>query len=230
MASARNGKEVARPDGQSSCLRPYETGNVVQCTRSALLLRIVSREMRQPDVCGEPTSDLLLERAKRGDAGAFEDLIHTHQAMVFSLAYRVTRDRNTAEELAQDVFFELYRSLDRLQSAAHVTHWLRRVTSHRGIDWWRRNMPRHDRPAGDFPPPTGGPASRDFLFEKRLWQLVAALAPDPRMVVILRYQEDLDPSEIAEVLGMSINTVKSHLRRSVAWLRSGLEGECRAIR
>jgi RNA polymerase sigma-70 factor, ECF subfamily len=186
--------------------------------------------MRQANVSGEPTSDLLLERAKRGDTVAFEELIHTHQAMVFSLANRVTRDRNTAEELAQDVFFELYRTLDRLQSAAHVTHWLRRVTSHRCIDWCRRNTPRHDSPAGDFPAPTAGPVSRDVLFEKRLWQLVAALAPDPRMVVVLRYQEDLGPSEIAEVLGMSINTVKSHLRRSVASLRAGLEGECRAIR
>jgi len=60
--------------------------------------------------------------------------------------------------------------------------------------------------------------------------MVAALAPDPRMVVILRYQEDLDPSEIANVLGLSINTVKSHLRRSVALLRAALEGERRAVR
>ena len=74
------------------------------------------------------------------------------------------------------------------------------------------------------------PALRDVLFETRLWQMVAALAPDPRMVVILRYQEDLDPSDIANVLGLSINTVKSHLRRSVALLRAGLEEERRAVR
>jgi RNA polymerase sigma-70 factor (ECF subfamily) len=186
--------------------------------------------MRRAIRAADSSGSLLLERAKLGDARAFEDMIRQHQSMVFSLAYRVTQDRGAAEELAQDVFFDLYRSLDRLESAAHVTHWLRRVTSHRCIDWCRRTKPRRDRPAGDLHALTVGPMSRDVLFEARLWQIVASLAPDPRMVVILRYQEDLDPSEIANVLGMSVNTVKSHLRRSVALLRAGLEGESRAVR
>ena len=171
-----------------------------------------------------------LERAKKGDARAFEEVIRKHQAMVFSLAYRVTRDRSTAEELAQDVFFELYRSLNRLESSDHMTHWLRRVTSHRCIDWCRRHRPVNQTLTDAIDVPSRGPALRDVLFEARLWQMVAALAPDPRMVVILRYQEDLDPSEIANVLGLSINTVKSHLRRSVALLRAALEGERRAVR
>jgi RNA polymerase sigma-70 factor (ECF subfamily) len=186
--------------------------------------------MRQAIRAAAPADDLLLDRARKGDGRAFELIVRQHQSMVFSLAYRVSRNRNTAEELAQDVFLELYRSLDRLASDAHVTHWLRRVTSHRCIDWCRRNKPRHDRPVENSPALSVNPTPRDVLFEERLWQLVAALAPDPRMVVILRYQEDLDPSEIAEVLEMSINTVKSHLRRSVALLRVGLEGDCRAVR
>jgi RNA polymerase sigma-70 factor (ECF subfamily) len=186
--------------------------------------------MRQAIRAAEPADDRLLDRARRGDGRAFEQIVRQHQSMVFSLAYRVSRNRSTAEELAQDVFLELYRSLDRLASTAHVRHWLCRVTSHRCIDWCRRNKPRYDRPAENSRALSVNPASRDVLFEERLWQLVAELAPDPRMVVILRYQEDLDPSEIAEMLGMSINTVKSHLRRSVALLRVGLEGDCRAVR
>ena len=177
-----------------------------------------------------PPDDLLLQRARDGDTQAFEQVIRHHQAMVFSLAFRVTRDRSTAEELAQDVFFELYRSLDRLESSDHVTHWLRRVTSHRCIDWCRRHKPATQTLNDALDVPSRGPALRDVLFEARLWRMVAALAPDPRMVVILRYQEDLDPSEIANVLELSINTVKSHLRRSVALLRAGLEGERRAVR
>ena len=177
-----------------------------------------------------PAGDLLFERARNGDARAFEEVVRQHQSMVFSLAYRVTRDRSTAEELAQDVFFELYRSLNRLESPDHVTNWLRRVTSHRCIDWCRRHKPATDPLTEAIDVRTSGPPSRDVLFETRLWRMVAALAPDPRMVVILRYQEDLDPSEIANLLGLSVNTVKSHLRRSVALLRAGLEGELRAIR
>lgn len=177
-----------------------------------------------------PDGDPLVERARNGDARAFEEVIRKHQAMVFSLAYRVTRDRSTAEELAQDVFFELYQSLNRLESSDHVTHWLRKVTSHRCIDWCRRHKPATQTLTDAMDVPSRGPALRDVLFETRLWQMVGTLAPDPRMVVILRYQEDLDPSDIASVLGLSIHTVKSHLRRSVALLRAGLEGERRAVR
>jgi RNA polymerase sigma-70 factor (ECF subfamily) len=141
----------------------------------------------------DPADDLLLDYAKNGDARAFEQMIRKHQSMVFSLAYRVTQDRSTAEELAKDVFFELYRSLDRLESAAHLVHWLRRVTAHRCIDWCRRRKKRPDGPMEDAPAPSVSPVLRDILFEERLWELVVALAPDPRMVVILRFQEDLDP-------------------------------------
>src|SRR5438105_6373594 len=68
----------------------------------------------------------------------FETLVHRHQAMVFSIALHFLRDRSAAEELAQDVFLQLHRHLGALQSADHVTFWLRRVTAHRCIDYSRR--------------------------------------------------------------------------------------------
>ena len=55
--------------------------------------------------------------------------------------------------------------------------------------------------------------------ERLLRRLIEQLAPMPRAVMLLRYQEDLDPSEIAQVLGMPLNTIKSHLRRSLGWMR-----------
>src|SRR5437773_7979815 len=68
----------------------------------------------------------------------FEALVRQHQAMVFSIAIHFLQDRSAAEELAQDVFLQLYRHLDALESANHVTFWLRRVTAHRCIDHRRR--------------------------------------------------------------------------------------------
>lgn len=186
--------------------------------------------MRQAVRRVAPSGVPLLERARAGDDQAFEQIVREHQSMVFGLACRAIRDRAAAEELAQDVFVELFRSLERLESSAHLIHWLRRVTSHRCIDWCRRNRPRVETPADEAPELSVTPASRDILFEKRLWTLVGTLAPQPRMVLILRYQEDLDPSEIAGLLGMPVNTVKSHLRRSVALLRVALEGEARVLR
>jgi RNA polymerase sigma-70 factor (ECF subfamily) len=67
-------------------------------------------------------------------------------------------------------------------------------------------------------------ADPDPLLQRRLARLVGQLPPAPRAVLLLRYQEDLDPTAIARALGMSINTVKSHLKRSLAVLRDRLAG------
>src|SRR5579875_471762 len=72
------------------------------------------------------------------DPGEFRRLVEQHQGMVFSIALRITRDRGTAEEVAQDVFLELYRSAERLQGADHTRFWLRRVAVHRATDALRR--------------------------------------------------------------------------------------------
>ena len=59
----------------------------------------------------------------------------------------------------------------------------------------------------------------------RLRQLLPQLPPDARAVVLLRFQEDLDPADIATLLAMPVNTVKSHMRRSIEWLRAQMDGE-----
>jgi len=166
--------------------------------------------------------DETLARAQAGDSAAFDDLVRHHQAMVFSLALHSLRSRPAAEDVAQDVFVELYRSLPRLESAAHAAGWLRRVTCHRCIDELRRPRCRFELATGTLPDRAEPPASPEPFLEARLRELVAGLPPVPRMVVILRYQEELEPSDIADALKMSINTVKSHLRRSIDTLRKGL--------
>jgi RNA polymerase sigma-70 factor (ECF subfamily) len=166
--------------------------------------------------------DHTLTQARDGDATAFAALVRRHQSMVFSLALHVLRNRSAAEDLAQDVFLELYRSLARLESAAHVVAWLRRVTSHRCIDELRRARHRMELQTDTLPEPAETPASRELFLEGRLQQLVAGLPTKARMVMVLRYQEDLEPLEIAETLNMPINTVKSHLRRSLAVLRAAM--------
>jgi RNA polymerase sigma-70 factor (ECF subfamily) len=167
-------------------------------------------------------TDETLARAQAGDHTAFAEIVGEHQSMVFSLAYHVMRNRAVAEDLAQEVFLDLYRSLANLDSAAHLTFWLRRVTSHRCIDRIRRERRRLEIAVEQVPERPVPSAARDYLFEERLQQLIAELPAGARMVLTLRYQEDLGPSEIAETLGMPVNTVKSHLKRSIALLRGRL--------
>jgi RNA polymerase sigma-70 factor (ECF subfamily) len=166
----------------------------------------------------------LLAKAKAGDEAAFATLIRRHQNMVFSVALHMLRSRPAAEDLAQEVFLELYRSLDRLESDAHVISWLRRVAGHRCIDEIRRRNHRQEYATDALPEPGHAPETRDVLGAERLQELVAELPPRARMVVVLRYQEEMEPTEIAETLDMPVNTVKSHLRRSIIALRERLIG------
>jgi RNA polymerase sigma-70 factor (ECF subfamily) len=162
---------------------------------------------------------LLAEPGETASApGDFPEIVRRQQAMVFSLALHFLRDRQAAEEVAQDVFLQLHKNLGTLQSPEHVTFWLRRVTSHRCIDYARRRRwPQVSLDDVSELPAEG--SRRDPVLARRLRQLVASLPEKARLVVILRYQEDLTPLEIADLLAMPVATVKSHLHRSLAMLR-----------
>jgi len=155
------------------------------------------------------------------DSGAFAEAVRAHQAMVFSIAYHFLKDRFAAEEVAQDVFLQLHTKLRDLESREHVVFWLRRIASHRSIDYARRR--KATVALEDAPEPAVEGGQDDFLLKDRLRALIASLPETPRMVMILRYQEELMPEEIARVMEMPVRTVKSHLQRSLALLREKIE-------
>ena len=164
----------------------------------------------------------ILLDAQAGDAGAFERIVRMHQAMVYGIAVHFTRDRELAEDVAQEVFLSLHRRLREVVSPAHLTAWLRRVASHRCIDSLRKRGVRAETSIDAVAERAAAVDTRDVLLEDRIRSLVAALPAPARLVVILRYQEDLDPTEIARALDMPLNTVKSHLRRAVIAIRAAL--------
>jgi RNA polymerase sigma-70 factor, ECF subfamily len=163
-----------------------------------------------------------LPKAMTDDPEQFADLVREHQAMVFSMACRYLRNRALAEEIAQDVFLQLYKKLPGLESPDHVLHWLRWVTAHRLIDHSRQEKRRPQSPLDEAPEPAAPASGDDPLLSAMLRDLVAGLPENARVVMILRYQEDLDPMDIAKALDMPIATVKSHLQRSLALLRDKL--------
>jgi RNA polymerase sigma-70 factor (ECF subfamily) len=166
----------------------------------------------------ECTRGDLLTQALAGERAAFAALVREHQRSVYSLALRMLSDRHAAEDLAQEVFLQLYRSLSAVSSEAHLGFWLRRVTMHRAIDRLRR-APRLESRAEELAAVVSETEPADPLLERRLRALLRELPAAARAVVLLRYQEDLDPVDIARTLRMPLNTVKSHLRRSLAQLR-----------
>jgi RNA polymerase sigma-70 factor (ECF subfamily) len=168
------------------------------------------------------TSEEWLSRALAGETAAFGALVREQQRSVYSLALRMLSDRHKAEDLAQEVFLRLYRNLSSIGSAAHLTFWLRKVTVNAAIDRLRRDDPYATVPLEAAATLASEAEHPDPLLEHRMGLLLQQLAPAPRAVLLLRYQEDMDPTEIARALNMSINTVKSHLKRSLATLRESI--------
>jgi RNA polymerase sigma-70 factor, ECF subfamily len=162
-----------------------------------------------------------LVRAQSGDHEAFAEIITRHEAMVFSLAYHFFNDRGRAEEVAQDVFLQLYRNLSAIESEAHLLFWLRQVTTRRCIDLARRSRLKAVslEDAGEI---RAKEKSADPLLDRRLKQMIEELPEMQRAIVTLRYQEDLDPSDICRIVNMPVNTVKSHLHRALQVLRKKL--------
>lgn len=170
-----------------------------------------------------------LARARRGELASFEQLMREHEARVFSIALRFTGRRADAEELTQDIFVQLHGALERIADADHLRRWLLRTTAHRCLNRLRDQRRRPQlvsiETIAAIEEPIAPENGSDPLAGPRLRQLLLELAPEARVVLLLRFQEDLDPSEIAATLDMSVNTVKSHLRRSLEWLRAQYAGD-----
>jgi RNA polymerase sigma-70 factor (ECF subfamily) len=172
-----------------------------------------------PEALQFPTA---FSRAQAGDHDAFAELIGQHEAMVYSLAWNFFGDRSRAEEIAQDVFLQLYRSLASIESDSHLLFWLRQVATRRCIDQTRRaRFKVVSLDAAEELAAT--PRAADPLLDRRLKSLLRDLPDVQRALVTLRYQEDLDPAEICRIVGMPVNTVKSHLHRALQSLRRKLE-------
>lgn len=153
----------------------------------------------------------------------FAEIVREHQGMVYSLAWHALRDRAAAEDITQEVFLTLHQNLDRLEGPGHIRHWLARVTSHRCIDEIRRRGYRRGPSLEQVPEPGSGGAESDPLLRSRLRQMVAALPAPARMMILLRYQEEMELADIARALDVPVQTVKSRLHRALNLLRKKLQ-------
>jgi RNA polymerase sigma-70 factor, ECF subfamily len=151
----------------------------------------------------------------------FEQLVDEHQSMVFSLALRMTGDRGLAEEIAQDTFLALDKNLSKIESPLHASHWLRRVAMSRSADALRRRRVRSMDLWVEIDEHHGAKAEeRNSPLGTRVEALMATLPEALRAALVLRYQEDLTPEEIAATLSAPLATVKSQLQRGLKLLRA----------
>jgi RNA polymerase sigma-70 factor (ECF subfamily) len=181
-----------------------------------------TREERAAD------DDALVARSRDGDHDAFRVLVDRHRDNAYGLALRITRSPEDAEEAAQEAFVRAWLALDRFRGDASFATWLHRIVARRALDHALARRKRETRQtemeAAEDVAVAHTPAGRDLVLARRIERLTAQLTAGQRAVVALYYREGQPVAEIAEMLEMSENTVKTHLRRArqalrTAWLR-----------
>jgi len=177
-----------------------------------------------------PTDASLVEQALAGSQEAYRVLVERHGRPVLTLIARMVRDQGVAEELAQDAFVKAFGALRSFDPAYKFSNWMLRIAHNVAIDHLRKARP----PVVSIDDNASGRDLADVLADGRepsafehavrgdfMADLEAALArlrPEFRRLVVMRYIEDLSYEDIAEVVGLPLGTVKSHLHRARAAL------------
>lgn len=171
-------------------------------------------------------------RCQRGDRQAFEELFNHYRDDVFRFAYLVVRDLALTQDVTQEAFLKVFRSIDKFQFRSSFKSWLYRVVVNEAITLMRRRrlkeelapMPEGTLNSSDLPVRDWQPeeAALDSEMKWVLRSAIHQLDPLHRSVVILKYYEDLSDSEIAHVLKCPPGTVKSRLHRARELLRHSM--------
>ena len=181
----------------------------------------------------------LIALARTGSEKAYRELLDRYQRPVFSLVYRMVRDRELAEDLAQETFVKVFNHLDRFNPKYKFSSWIFKIASNLAIDSLRKKEPqmvsldgsRHAETPDEIEATRITVESKDenpeeFLEAKELGQeieqAIGRLRPDYRTAILLRHVEGRAYEEIAEIMSVPLGTVKTYIHRARAELRESL--------
>jgi len=167
-------------------------------------------------------TDEIIERCLTGDQAAWESIVRMYRRKVFNVAYKFVGRHDQAEDLTQDVFLKLYKSLDTFDRRANFQTWLISVSRNLCIDHYRAVRKERETINRDVDPSDFAPASADTRVDTQLEQrdrvkllrkALDKLAPTLRTAVMLRDIQELTYQEIADQLHLPEGTVKSRINR-----------------
>ncbi|MFJ3695491.1 SigE family RNA polymerase sigma factor [Streptomyces sp. NPDC090052] len=159
------------------------------------------------------------EEGPSASEAEFTAYVQERRASLYATAYHLTGDRFEAEDLLQSALFSTYRAWDRISDKAAVGGYLRRTMTNLHISAWRRRK-LNEYPTEQLPETVGDTdAMRGTELRAVLWQALARLPETQRTMLVLRYYEGRTDPEIAEILDISVGTVKSSIWRSLRRLR-----------
>lgn len=190
------------------------------------------------------TENNLIQAHLRGDRQAFRELVERHTPGIYNLAYQYTRDQMEAENLTQETFLRVYRALSRFRPGSPFRPWLFAIAANLCRNWSRQqketsftelnsqgetdDQPLPMEQVQDLLPLPGEILETEELYSA-LQDAFEHLPEHYRLVVILYYTEGLSYDDIAQVLNIPLNTVRTHLRRAKQHLRQILEQEFGAL-
>lgn len=197
-----------------------------ELTTGDLLLGRTFGDVTTPEFEKERASDLELTRAaSSGDMPAFEELYSRHSRRVYSLCLRMTANTAEAEDLAQEVFIQLYRKAGSFRGESAFTTWLHRLTVNQVLMHFRRRGVRMEQVTEDGESPqqivagTEDPSQMPVVDRIALDKAVSQLPPGYRAVFVLHDVEGHEHEEVARLLGCSVGTSKSQLHKARMKLR-----------
>ena len=177
----------------------------------------------------------VIARARRGEDSAFAELLHRYRAPVFNLCLRMLKNRDDAEDVAQDVFIKVFSMLERYDERYAFRSWLFKIAANQCIDFIRTNrvkLLRLDEPVhyrgeeierqlpDDAPGPDEALQSREVA--SLLRQITDELPPHYKAMIVLRHQEQLSYEEIAQLMELPLGTVKARIHRARAMMKDKL--------
>jgi RNA polymerase sigma-70 factor, ECF subfamily len=175
----------------------------------------------------------LVDRCRREEPGAFEELVDQFKHLVFALIARTVTDRSRAEDLAQDVFLRVHRGLPYFRGEARLSTWIYRIA----INVCSQERNEEHKRRGQLPVSLDDPHSRlpgpstvdrrfsDFELRDRLEKAIQQLPSQYRLLIAGHYLQGLQYEDLAEVMQLPLGTVKTQLHRAKRQLRQLLEGE-----
>jgi RNA polymerase sigma-70 factor (ECF subfamily) len=178
----------------------------------------------------------LLRRLRERDERAFRELVEVHRNTVYNLTFRMLGNRAEAEDVAQEVFITVFKTIDSFREESKFSTWLYRVTVNHCKNRIKYLARRHDRDrdelddnsqaAGDGAPALARQPDRALegaQLERLMQEAISTLDDEHRVLVVLRDVEDLTIEEICEITGLPDGTVKSRLHRARLALRKKLQ-------
>jgi RNA polymerase sigma-70 factor (ECF subfamily) len=178
----------------------------------------------------------LVDRISSGDNSAFQEFVERYKKKIYYIAYDITGDHDDAEDISQEVFIKVLRSLKTFRRNAKISSWLYQISVNASIDLLRKKSSKHEKLMDDIEradiqenlqgssnnAQNPEQSAEEIIIQKHISKALQKVSPKERSVFVMRHYNELKIREIAEILKVSPGTVKALFYRATRKLRKEL--------